>query len=120
MKSFGKLIILSLAALALTVMPGEARSHRHGGHVAHAQKMRMHHHHRVVAARHRTVRVRVVGQGASGDLRALWRDPAVIGSLGLAENTWDFSSASVPGFGPIQPSDYPAPERVAAKASTEI
>jgi hypothetical protein len=42
------------------------------------------------------------------DIRALLADPAIRNAVGLAENSWDFSTPDgVPGFGPIRVSAAP-------------
>ncbi len=41
-------------------------------------------------------------------LRRAWTsDPAIRDFIGIAENQWDFTNDSIPGFGPINPSDIP-------------
>ena len=47
-------------------------------------------------------------------LRRVWSaDPAIRDFIGIAENQWDFTDpSSIPGFGPLQPSDN-VPELVA-------
>ena len=44
---------------------------------------------------------------AKAALRKVWTaDPAIRDFIGLAENQWDFTNpASIPGFGPLQPTD---------------
>jgi hypothetical protein len=41
-------------------------------------------------------------------LRRAWTsDPAIRDFIGIAENQWDFTNDSIPGFGPIDPADIP-------------
>ena len=41
-------------------------------------------------------------------LRRAWAsDPAIRDFIGLAENQWDFTNDSIPGFGPIDPAEVP-------------
>jgi hypothetical protein len=41
-------------------------------------------------------------------LRRAWTsDPAIRDFIGLAENQWDFTNDSIPGFGPIDPAEVP-------------
>jgi hypothetical protein len=41
-------------------------------------------------------------------LRRAWTsDPAIRDFIGIAENQWDFTNDSIPGFGPIDPADVP-------------
>jgi hypothetical protein len=41
-------------------------------------------------------------------LRRAWTsDPAIRDFIGIAENQWDFTNDSIPGFGPINPADIP-------------
>ena len=41
-------------------------------------------------------------------LRRAWAsDPAIRDFIGIAENQWDFTNDSIPGFGPIDPSEIP-------------
>jgi hypothetical protein len=41
-------------------------------------------------------------------LRRAWTsDPAIRDFIGIAENQWDFTNNSIPGFGPIDPADIP-------------
>jgi len=41
-------------------------------------------------------------------LRRAWTsDPAIREFIGIAENQWDFTNDSIPGFGPIDPADIP-------------
>jgi hypothetical protein len=41
-------------------------------------------------------------------LRRAWAsDPAIRDFIGLAENQWDFTDNSIPGFGPIDPAEVP-------------
>jgi hypothetical protein len=41
-------------------------------------------------------------------LRRAWTsDPAIRDFVGLAENQWDFTNDSIPGFGPLDPADVP-------------
>lgn len=41
-------------------------------------------------------------------LRRAWSsDPAIRDFVGLAENQWDFTNDSIPGFGPINPAEVP-------------
>lgn len=41
-------------------------------------------------------------------LRRAWTsDPAIREFIGLAENQWDFTNDSIPGFGPIDPAEVP-------------
>jgi hypothetical protein len=39
--------------------------------------------------------------------RAWTSDPAIRDFIGIAENQWDFTNDSIPGFGPIDPADIP-------------
>lgn len=41
-------------------------------------------------------------------LRRAWTsDPAIRDFIGIAENQWDFTDDSIPGFGPLDPADVP-------------
>lgn len=41
-------------------------------------------------------------------LRRAWTsDPAIRDFIGIAENQWDFTNDSIPGFGPLDPADIP-------------
>jgi hypothetical protein len=41
-------------------------------------------------------------------LRRAWTsDPAIRDFIGIAENQWDFTNNSIPGFGPIDPAEIP-------------